>query len=1044
VKNNWLAVTIMLLCLLDAAAVAGSEPVLVPYNFKETFEDGTVGAWSSYPPAQDTGYDPTIWIRPLRAVKADNRALYREITPNYEGDALFGVRRKLEMVVDRSSVLKFQAWIKSDRAIRGVKVLFAFADGSCVERTAYFTSRETWVDCTIALSEVIGGAALKHLDAVAFLAICPNADPENLLRFGLDDVVINGRREARWQFTSPATHQLAEWRDAIAGVHFIEGGSLVIAGSAPFRAGSATVTVSRALTGEEEKHFPMQRSRNQDGWSATIPLAERSGVTAGIWRATINAFSAEKKDEAISTSLVFLVKRRDAPAGHPRILMAPGEDANIREKTAAGRMKDIWGELVKRANELRERYRDTHFIYNLDAYDEEYWLPTYNNYIKAISIPAGYIRANGVVYGVCGDPQAGDAARRALLEVADWPSFVHPHLLNQGQFTYWPVGQKLADMAIGYDMVADRFTPAERRKAAQMLYSKGVTEVFKEYVRDNRVSSNTSNWIADVTGGGILCSLAIMDDYSDEDLEPCLTGMILKLNELVKGCFDRDGGYGEGFMYLNHAMYCLNALLPALDRTYGVRFPQKLYKCLDFVLYVFDPETRAIADFGDTSAGVGSLSNFTHVIARTKNPYYKWLYERAPGRQDVDLFFMDDSISSKSPDDLPHMRLFGDVGTAVFRSGFGHTDFGFIFRCGPFFNHQHFDQGTFYLIDRGEPFIMEMGSSDYYLDPWYRKLIVQAGGHNCLLVDDNPESQHAGDFRHDVPAWHAFAEITDFIGFDAGGFVSGRLDPLYRGKLGYLRRSVLFVAPRTVVLIDEVRATSEARTVALRIHPRTRDDITIEGNETRITRPSGVLMMRTIVPAGYEAAVRKRPLTLHEFRGEDLLTMKARGFLELRTALGSGTTTFVNVLSTDPSVMNGLNTEIKSGRVVLSLGGRRYHINTGAGNHVGAPVADGDIVTDALVYSKTPNGYIAMRATTLAVSGEALFTADKPLSVAVREGAVLTLDYSAHERTKLAFGLPGSPERVSLGGKNHGSWSYAPQTGLVIELAAGNGVLGIR
>jgi len=122
----------------------------------------------------------------------------------------------------------------------------------------------------------------------------------------------------------------------------------------------------------------------------------------------------------------------------------------------------------------------------------------------------------------------------------------------------------------------------------------GADELFfnSPYVIPKRVSSNTSNWIADVTGGGILCSLAIMDDYRDEDLEPYLTGMILKLNELIMEYFDRDGGYGEGFMYLNHAMYCLNAVLPAHDRTYGVRFPQKLYKYLDSVLYVFDPETR--------------------------------------------------------------------------------------------------------------------------------------------------------------------------------------------------------------------------------------------------------------------------------------------------------------------------------------------------------------------------------------------------------------------------------------------------------------------
>jgi len=346
-------------------------------------------------------------------------------------------------------------------------------------------------------------------------------------------------------------------------------------------------------------------------------------------------------------------------------------------------------------------------------------------------------------------------------------------------------------------------------------------------------------------------------------------------------------------------------------------------------------------------------------------------------------------------------------------------------------------------VDSGEPFIMEMGRSDYYTDPWYRKLIIQAGGHNCVLIDDNPESQRAGDFRHDVPAWHRFAEITDFIEFNGGGFVSGRLDPLYRGKLSYLRRSVLFVEPRTVVLVDEIRATPQAKSVALRIHSPTRDDITIEGSETRISRPSGVLIIRTVAPADYEAAVRKRPLTLHEFRAEDSLAMKARGFLELSTKLAGRATTFVNVLSTDPSVISGLDAEMKSGLVVLSIGGRRYHINTGIANDDGIRAAEGDAASDALVYARTPNGYIAMRATTLEVRGGRVFTAGKPISIAIREGPVPAIAYSAHEETKLTLALPHRPERVSLDGEDLDSWSFAPQTGLVIGLPAGNGVLRI-
>lgn len=1036
---------------------ASAEPVLVPYNYSEDFESGSVGAWSSYPPAQDTAYDPTIWIKPIRSEDAANRALYREITPNYEIDYVFGVRKKFDVYVDSASILSFKAYIKSNRDVDGVRVLFGFGDGTSVERTIPFSSRRTWRDCSIKMADIIGQDSIRKLDAVAFMALCPDADPENLLRFGLDDVTINCMREARWKFSSPTVHRLGEWPDFIAGTHFEEGGSITVSGTPPINTGSAAIIISRALTGENEKHFRLRRSRSDKRWSVKIPLTNKSGITAGIWRATLKASSEDKKDDTISSSLVFLVKAKDAPSENPRILMKPGDAVEIRKKASSGRMKSIWERMEKRAENFRENHDYKNFNYNLDAYDEVYWLPTYGGYISAIGTPSSYIRANGVVYGVSGDAEAGDAARRALLKMAEWPSFVHPHILNQGQFTYWPVGQKLTDMAVGYDMVADRFTSAEREKVAQALYSKGITEIFKEYVRDNRVSSNTSNWIGDVTGGGMLCALAVMNDFPAEDLEPYLTGMILKMNALIENGFGEMGAYGEGYGYLNHAMHCMNIALPAIERTFGVRFPgEKLSRCHETILYQLDPDTYDIYDFGDTApriAGrigqtsfVNGLSNFTYLITKYRDPYFKWLYDHAPGSMDVDLFLMDDSVESIAPENLPKARLFKDVGTAVFRSGFSHDDFVFVFRCGPFYNHQHFDQGAFYLVDRGETFLGEVGRSNYYDDPWYQKMVIQPYGHNCILVNGNPESQRAGDFLHDVPAWKKYAGITDFAVFDDGAFVSGRLDPLYKGALDYLRRSALYIEPRTIVLIDEVLGTPESKTVDLLFHAPRKEDISVSGKDVEITRPAGALTIHTSAPADYNAEIKKRPLTLYEFSSEDAVTMKARGYLQLSVNLEEGKElrAIVNVLSTDSEILANLNERTYNDHIVLTIGGRAYCINTASGVPNLNAYTEASVTTDALVYAKTDDGYIAMRATSLVMDGETLFKADKPVSLVFRDGAVMTLDYSAQEKTSLLFLISSKPKLISIDGEKFRNWRYSKKSGLSMELPAGNGVIGIK
>ena len=41
---------------------------------------------------------------------------------------------------------------------------------------------------------------------------------------------------------------------------------------------------------------------------------------------------------------------------------------------------------------------------------------------------------NAVVYALSGDEHADEAARQALVKLAAWPTYVHRHILDQGQF----------------------------------------------------------------------------------------------------------------------------------------------------------------------------------------------------------------------------------------------------------------------------------------------------------------------------------------------------------------------------------------------------------------------------------------------------------------------------------------------------------------------------------------------------------------------------------------------------------------------------------
>ncbi len=967
---TWLALTIVALAVSPAVA----QPPLEPYRFTADFENGSVGSWSSYPPAQDTAYDPTIWVRPLAGEdNAGNRALYREIRANYANDIELGVRKRLDLIVDTSSRLRFRTFVRAANGTEGMHVRFAFADGTDWRTAIPVRRTRAWLDAEVAFSDVLGPGEQKRLEALAFTTVCPDADTESLHRLGIDDVVIDGFREPRWIFRD--AHILEEWRDAISARHFLEGIPIALRASPPAPTSSATLRLTRALTGADERTLAM--SRDGDDWSVEI-----ASLPAGMWRAELSPTSR----------LVFLVRRRDAPSGHPRLFLAADDRERILAEASTGHKAEVWRSLQDEAKRLRQEHDWDDFDYNFEAYDEYDWLPTLGGYISTLRTTGHYIRTNAVVYGLSGDEAAGEAARQALMKLAAWPSYVHPHILEQGQFTYWPVGLALVDLALGYDMVHDLFTHGERETVSQALFSKGVTEVAREYVEHNRVSSNTSNWISHVTGGGILSALATLGDIDAEALEPHLTGMILKLGELIRDTYDERGGYGEGYSYANFTMQTLGELIPALERSFGIQFPETVGLSHRFLLYQMNFDEPRIYDFGDTDdksrTGPPTFTNFAYALGKWRDPYLAWLYQKWPGRTDRDLFFADLDVEARPPDDLPKSTIFRDVGTAIFREGFGADDFAFIFRCGPFYNHQHFDQGSFFLLDRGKELVVEVGRTHYYDDPLYQPLAIQAGGHNTILIDGDPESQRAGDFSHEFAAWRDHAAITDFQASEAGGFVSCDLGKLYKGKVESLQRTALWIAPRTIVLIDEVVGAPGSETVNVRFHATRKDAIRLNG---KIAELDETLRIRNASPSGGGWEIHRRPVTLKELGGEDPITMETRGFLQLNADLAAGERVIIaNVLSTETEVPTYVLANQQPGSMMMGL----------------------SITTNAAIYARDGRREWILRGSRTMTGDGLRLTSDAPVSLFL-DGAGGIL-YSAPAATELSVDASGKSRSFTL------------------------------
>lgn len=984
-----------------------------PQAYHFDFESGSVGAWSSYPPAQDTAYDPTIWVKNLPG--NPGLALVREIRPNYPVDYVFGVRKKLDILIDRASRIAFRFYVKNCGTTEAVIVKLALGDGVSREIRVPPGDNNAWHEAEISPLDASAKAGRVRLDAVAFMADCAKADPQSTLWFAVDDVRVSGWRPRPADIQEPNAHWLEEWSAFIAGRHFEEGQPVELKGTFPVKPGKAAARLAGVLP--ERQPFAVPVRNEGRSFRTRVPGAK---LRPGLWRAEFS--DGLGAPDGRPTILYFLVRPESAPADHPVLLLTAEEKARAAAFIRAGRGRAIWQKIQDSARDFRKRLNPADFNYNLDAYDEIFWLPTYHGYADTIRTISSYARTNGFVYALGGDKEAGEAARRALLKMISWPSYVHPHILNQGQFTYWPVGLVILDLAVAYDLIYDLLTPAERETVAAGLYSKGVTEVFKEYVRDNRVSSNTSNWISHVTGGGILSAVAIQGELADGSVEPYLTGMILKVAELARCTFDRDGDYGEGYGYHNFTMQTLSEIMPVLKASFGIELPEKVFRSHIYLPYQLNSETRHISDFGDTGTRLLPMSNFAYIINAGQDPVLKWLDSLAPGSAEADIVFGDSGLNPEPPDQrLPPVRLFRDVGTAVFRSGFGPGDFRFIFRAGPFYNHQHFDQGAFHLSDRGQDFLVEGGRTDYYSDPWYQAFFIQPGGHNCLLVDGNVESQMPGDLLYDVPAWQDFARITDFLDFEEAAFLSAELAPIYKQKFETLRRTVLFIKPRTIILIDSGMGAREASRLDLRFHAPLKDDICVEGSSVRIRRGESELSLRTLFPTDTKSDVMKRPLSLDEFRSENALTMKARGFLQVSTALKDGAFQTVHIMSTDGPLAADASLADRGPYLELGAGGRRFWLRR---IKAGPFEAEGWVV-DADLFSERNGSLRALRVSEIRRGENPIFRSDSPVSLAVdsksRPGTVLIW---APKEARVQFACSSRPKRAEKNGRPAEDWTW--------------------
>jgi hypothetical protein len=236
-----------------------------------------------------------------------------------------------------------------------------------------------------------------------------------------------------------------------------------------------------------------------------------------------------------------------------------------------------------------------------------------------------------------------------------------------------------------------------------------------------------------------------------------------------------------------------------------------------------------VLDTGDFQAELGSLSGYAWGAENAGNPALRAFYESATGHTLMSQFcpgcagrareempgLLDLTCCTHPPVPVPEpppSRIFPLRGSAVLRSGWHPEDTVISLRLGPWFNHEHHDQGSFRVAARGEELIAEAGYSDYYRDAYYSTYFTQATGHNTVVVDGDAFSQEDYDGRY-WPSFQRFPKFERHLFSSGLDYLSGDLAPAYRdaAELDQFTREYLFIKPDILIVHDRLRASSAHR-----------------------------------------------------------------------------------------------------------------------------------------------------------------------------------------------------------------------------------------
>ncbi len=349
-----------------------------------------------------------------------------------------------------------------------------------------------------------------------------------------------------------------------------------------------------------------------------------------------------------------------------------------------------------------------------------------------------------------------------------------------------------------------------------------------------------------------------------------------------------DGSYDEGVGYWGYTTMHLIMFAEALHRRTGIdersliNYPGTVRYALSMAMPtlgppVVNPNEKAgysatpkgtldprkdMVNFGDS--GIAIDVSIAPWVARTHHDALSSNVAREIGgmKQLASVFWYDAAAPTQAPGpELLDVRMANDL--VISRTGWAAEDTVVALRSGGPANHEHADRNSVIFKAHGERLFHDPFKAAY-IPTSPRWLLRQTEAHTALLIGGRGHQYHDGS-EGTNSSW-ATASVTDYRTGDGWMAVTSDATEAYqlvRSSVMHVERTVVFLKPDVLLLLDRVRLAKDAAPVQLRFQICNEDGrghADAAGARFAITRPHATLCATVHATGPVSAAVGRLAL----------------------------------------------------------------------------------------------------------------------------------------------------------------------------------------